>query len=80
MVSDFFVDIRVINILFNGRKYLKFQGGTIMQIFTYFMIAIIAILGTAALVYYTKLEAMKEQYELMKEQYEIRLAELKEKK
>ena len=50
-----------------------------MQIFTYFMIAIIAILGTAALVYYTKLEAMKEQYELMKEQYEIRLAELKEK-
>ena len=51
-----------------------------MQIFTYFMIAIIAILGTAALVYYTKLEAMKEQYELMKEQYEIRLTELKEKK
>ena len=51
-----------------------------MQIFTYFMIAIIAILGTAALVYYTKLEAMKEQCELMKEQYEIRLAELKEKK
>ena len=61
-------------------KYLKFQGGIIMQIFTYFMIAIIAILGTAALVYYTKLEAMKEQYELMKEQYEIRLAELKERK
>ena len=51
-----------------------------MQIFTYFMIAIIAILGTAALVYYTKLESMKEQYELMKEQYEIRLEELKEKK
>ena len=51
-----------------------------MDLVGYIVIAIIVILESLALVYYTKLEAMKEQYELMKEQYEIRLAELKEKK